>query len=62
MLNFKPIEFDWFNYGECATITSKPINMSSLIKFLSLVVYNSLNNAHHSTCRVGGLFHWDNLK
>ena len=31
-------------------------NVLSLIKSLSLVVYNSHNNAHHSTCRVGGLF------
>ena len=37
-------------------------NMSNLIKSLSLVVYNSLNNAHHSTCRVGGLFYWDNIR
>ncbi len=37
-------------------------NVLSLIKSLSLVVYNSHNNAHHSTCRVGGLFYWDNAK
>jgi hypothetical protein len=38
------------------------INISNLIKSLSLVVYNSFNNAHHSTYRVGGLFYWDNIR
>ena len=36
------------------TIYAKII--SNLIKPLNLVVYNSYNNAHHSTYRVGGLF------
>ena len=44
------------------TFTKFGVSMSSLIKSLSLIVYNSHNNAHHSTCRVGGLFYWDNLR
>jgi len=38
------------------------INIIDLIKSSSFIEYNSPNNAHHSTCRVDGLFYWDNIK